>query len=89
MNLQAALDKIDDLDTDSTIWIDGTTEWSSDSTVVLAVEKEEGGAPESVPKHFEYFLEVFTTADLIHDLKNSGSNSFSVDRVIYYAVNDA
>jgi len=89
MNLQTALDQIDDLDTDSTIWIDSTIEWSSDSTVILAVEMEEGGAPEWVPKHFEYFLEVFTTADLIHALKNLNDGSFSVERVIYYAVNDA
>ena len=88
MRLFEAINSLESLDSDATIWIDGCETWSANSTVNIAVEKQSGGAPESVPKSHEYFLEVFVVLELVESLGGLSSKEL-VNRVLDYAINDA
>ncbi|RYV02162.1 hypothetical protein SOPP22_11405 [Shewanella sp. OPT22] len=88
MELDEAISKLEFLDSDATIWIDSSDSWSIKSRVCIAIEKETGGAPGSVPKHFEYFLEVFLIVELATELDSINKTSLT-NRVIEYAKNDA
>ncbi|MCG7533376.1 hypothetical protein [Pseudoalteromonas sp. OOF1S-7] len=88
MTLLEALEQVEKLNSDATIWIDCSQEWSADSFVAIAEERVEGGAPDDVPSTYEYFLEVFLVSELIHDL-NLESCEQVIEYIISYAENDA
>jgi hypothetical protein len=87
VTLQEAIEQIEKQNSEQTIWIDSSKKWSADSTVFIAEEKEDGGAPSIVPSTHEYFLEVFLVSELVQNLKLENSKQI-VERVIFYAEND-
>ena len=88
MQLQYLIERINEVDSDATVWIDGSNFWSVDSRVSIAIECDEGGPPDTVPSGFEYFLEVFIIQELVEDLPKSQSYIELTQRIIDYARDD-
>ena len=88
MFLLEAIEQIESLNSDATIWIENSKSWSPQSAVFIAEENEDGGPPENISSSYEYFLEVFIASEFIVDIGNKSKDAI-VERVIQYAINDA
>ena len=88
MFLLEAIEQIESLNSNATIWIEHSKSWSPQSLVLVAEESEDGGSPEKIPASYEYFLEVFIVADFVNDLAIQNKEAIA-ERVIHYAINDA
>lgn len=92
MKLNELIDRLDSLDSESTIY--AAKPWKHESEVWFGVEPEEGGLPEETKVlGLDYFLEVFIAQEFMEDWTTSLGRQPSLeekcDRIIDYASFDA
>lgn len=92
MTLLEAIENLDSLDENSTIY--AVKPWTKSSETMVALESKTGDIPiEVVQLGMEYFLEVFIARDFVSDwaanLATRPSLGEKCERLIYYAIHDA
>jgi len=88
MILIEVIEKIDDLDDEATIWVKVGEELNTSTKAVVAAEDESGLNPIFGGVKYMYFLEVFIAKEIIETMPEV-TTSQKVNRIIYYAINDA
>ncbi len=90
------IERLAELDGEDTIY--ACEPWTADSDAMVALEDPESGLPFGVPREaaeagMTYFLEVFTTREVVEgwlsNLDEKPSLAAICQRVIQYAINDA
>jgi hypothetical protein len=92
MTLRELLEKLDDLNDNSTIYAETNPNWSDNSHTVVCLQSENGEVIDA-PKDLSYFLEVDIAKDVIEVWTKwncrKPSTAEKCTAVIYYAENDA
>jgi hypothetical protein len=93
MTLRDVLAQLEDLDEDSTIYVDGGAEAELAARAVVDVEPEDGGIPADADG-LDYLLEVSLAKEVLDVWRQwrDGRSPSVVERheaVMYYAANDA
>lgn len=92
MILSKLLEKLDDLDDNSTIYAERNPEWSANSRAIICSQSEDGQVIDA-PKDLSYFLEVDIAREVIEMWKERcgryPSREDKCRAIIYYAENDA
>jgi uncharacterized RDD family membrane protein YckC len=91
MILSELLEKLDDFDDNSTIYVERNSEWSANSRAVVCLQSNNGEIIDA-PKDWSYFLEVYIVKEVIEMWKDRCGHPSTEDKcraVIYYAENDA
>jgi len=97
MNIKEAMKKINELYENDTIYaqkINGKFEPESEITIVKYSDKEADWPTNKISEKYckgkEYFLDIYPIKELIQDYSYMNFNSSEiVNRIIYYAENDA
>ena len=90
MTLLEAVQSLDSLDVDNTIY--AAEPWTASSNALVAKEPEEGGLPVGVQEQgMKYFLEVFIAREVLEDWVTDAVPTVAqrCDRLIQYAITDA
>ena len=88
MKLIEAIEKLNILDAEATIWVKAGEAWDKNAEVMVALEDESGITPVFDGIKYNYFLEVFIASEIIESMPKATIFD-KTNRVIQYAVNDA
>lgn len=88
MKLIEAIEKLNILDSEATIWVKTGEAWDKNAEVVVAVEDESGINPVFDGIKYNYFLEVFIVSEITESIPEATIFD-KTNRVIQYAINDA
>ena len=92
MKLKEVIEKIEDFDEDSLIFMENLNDINSDILIAHA-EENDGGIKEIYGKKYFYLLEIFLIKEFIQDYLLSINHKPSIyeitERVYNYSINDA
>ena len=88
MKLIEAIEKLNTLDVEATIWVKAGEAWNKNAEVMVALEDESGINPIFNGIKYNYFLEEFIVSEIIESMPKATIFD-KTNRVIQYAINDA
>jgi hypothetical protein len=93
VTIQELVERIEELDIDSTIYAVRVGGWTPESPAVVAVEPEDGSVPSDV-EGMQYLLEVRVAREVLDWFRNLNNGRDPTPReateaIIHYAVHDA